>query len=432
MRDLKETANRIEELLKEAGIGKYALEVKETEMRELNTEVETFSLFRTIFGGTASVTVFMDNKKGSASGNDLSDEGLQKVIGEAVASAESAEADEANDIAPDQGRKQVSEGPLTADMDRLYDRMTELYDAVGKEYPKVRMMAMIGSHEAEHVIYRNSNGTEFDCRDGRYALTLEFSAFEGDRGTGLAYTEIALRDLDRPFMEQSDTRRQIADAQAALTVAEVAEKFEGKVLFTPRAMGEFCYMLMDNYMSGSRVLSGESMWLDKIGEKVASDRLTLRLQAEDPRIIETQHYTLDGFAAENVPLIENGVLKSHVLNLYIANKTGRPVTKNTGWSLVIEPGDVSEEELLAQIDRGLVVGGFSGGEPGANGEFSGVAKNSFYVENGKIAGAVNEVMISGNLAGLFEKLIGLSDELVTDGSMAMPAMLTEGVTISGK
>ena len=212
----------------------------------------------------------------------------------------------------------------------------------------------------------------------------------------------------------------------------MTEKFEGKVLFTPRAMGEFVYMMAGNYMGGGRILSGESMWLDKVGEKVVSDKLTLRMQAEDPRLAQTGHYTGDGFAAENVTLIENGVLKSHALDLYTANKTGRPVTKNSGSGFVVEPGTVPEQELLAQIDRGLVVGGFSGGQPGANGEFSGVAKNSFYVENGKIMGAVNEVMISGNLAGLFERMIGLSDTLVCDGSMAMPAMLTEGVTISGK
>lgn len=432
MRNLRETANKTEELLKSAGIEKYALEVSETETKELNTELETFSLFRTIFGSSVAVTVFKDGRKGTAAGNDFSDEGLQKVVEEAAASAASAEPDPANDIAPDQGKKTVTEGPQEADMDGFYGRIAELYDTVGKEYPKVRMLQMIGSHRADHTIYRNSNGTEFDCSDGMYEMMLEFSAFEGDRGTGIAFTGFSTRGLDVPFIDQADVRRQIADAEASLTVAEVTEKFEGKVLFTPRAMGEFVYMMAGNYMGGGRILSGESMWLDKVGEKVVSDKLTLRMQAEDPRLAQTGHYTGDGFAAENVTLIENGVLKSHALDLYTANKTGRPVTKNSGSGFVVEPGTVPEQELLAQIDRGLVVGGFSGGQPGANGEFSGVAKNSFYVENGKIMGAVNEVMISGNLAGLFERMIGLSDTLVCDGAMAMPAMLTEGVTISGK
>ena len=80
MRDLRETANKAEELLRAAGVEKYALQVKETEKRELNTELETFSLFRTIFGGSAAVTVFMGGKKGTAAGNDLSDEGLSKEI----------------------------------------------------------------------------------------------------------------------------------------------------------------------------------------------------------------------------------------------------------------------------------------------------------------------------------------------------------------
>ncbi len=77
------------------------------------------------------------------------------------------------------------------------------------------------------------------------------------------------------------------------------------------------------------------------------------------------------------------------------------------------------------------MGGFSGGEPGANGEFSGVAKNSFYVENGEIKGAVMETMINGNLQDVFRNVTAVSKELVSDGRMAFPYLATEGVTISG-
>ena len=430
MRDLKEAVQKTEELLRSAGVEKYAVQVSHTETRELNTELNDFTLFRTIFDCAVAVTVFRDGKKGSAAGNDLSDEGLYKAVAEAAASAESAEPDEAHDIAPDQGEKQFEAGSQSPDMERFHERLTELIETAGRDYPKVRIMQVIGSHEADHTIYRNSNGTEFDTLEGCYHVTLEFSAFEGDRGTGLSYTAFAARDLDMPFMELADVRRQIADAEAALTVVKLPEKFEGKVLFMPRVLGDFAYILTENYLSGERILSGESQWLDKIGQQVASSRLTLRLQAQDDRLTRTKRTTEDGYVAENVTLIENGVLKSHRLNLYVANKTGRPVTKNSGYGFVIEPGDQTYEQLLSQIDRGLIVGGFSGGEPGANGEFSGVAKNSFYVENGKVLGAVNEVMISGNLASLFEKILGLSDTLVSDETMAMPCMLTEGVVIS--
>ena len=88
--------------------------------------------------------------------------------------------------------------------------------------------------------------------------------------------------------------------------------------------------------------------------------------------------------------------------------------------------------MIASVDKGLIVGGFSGGEPGANGEFSGVAKNSFYVENGKIVGAVTETMINGNLEQVFQNVIAVSKEQVCDGSSVLPWLACGGIVISGK
>ena len=432
MRDLREAIEKTESLLRGTGASKYALQITESEKRELNTEMGDFTLFRTIFDAAVSVTVYADGRKGSAGGSDLTDDGLEKAVRDACAAAESAEQDPANDIAPDQGTKTVEQGPQAPDMEKFYERLTELSDTIAADYPKVAVMQIIASHEADHTIYRNSNGTEFDTYDGHYDTTLEFTAMDGDRSTGLSYTGFSVRGLDEPLIEKAGLRKKLADAEAALSVAEINGKFEGRVILTPEVLSEFAYMLVENYLDSGVVLSGESMWMDRIGEKVAGDIFTLRLQADDDRLVLSSHYTDDGFAAENITLIDRGVLRSLRLNLYASNKTGRPVTKNSGYGLLIEPGDMTLDKMIAGMDRGLIVGGFSGGQPGANGEFSGVAKNSFYVENGRIAGAVNEVMINGNLAALIEKVIGLSDTLISDGMMAMPYMLTEGVVISGK
>ena len=103
-----------------------------------------------------------------------------------------------------------------------------------------------------------------------------------------------------------------------------------------------------------------------------------------------------------------------------------------GFSLIVPAGSESIREIIAGIDRGLLVSRFSGGSPSSSGDFSGVAKNSFLIENGQIGPAVSETMISGNLAGMFEKLRGISSERVQDGSTLMPYIAVDGITISGK
>ena len=103
-----------------------------------------------------------------------------------------------------------------------------------------------------------------------------------------------------------------------------------------------------------------------------------------------------------------------------------------GFAIVVENGDTALADMIASVDKGLIVGGFSGGQPGANGEFSGVAKNSFYVENGRIAGAVTETMINGNLEQVFKNVAAVSREQVCDGTTVLPWMACSGIVISGK
>ena len=95
-------------------------------------------------------------------------------------------------------------------------------------------------------------------------------------------------------------------------------------------------------------------------------------------------------------------------------------------------GDTPLADIIKGIDRGVIVGRISGGEPTANGEFSMVAKNSFYVEKGEVKYAVNETMISGNLADMLNNLRVMSKEVVCDGYKALPYAAFDNVTISGK
>ena len=75
---------------------------------------------------------------------------------------------------------------------------------------------------------------------------------------------------------------------------------------------------------------------------------------------------------------------------------------------------------------------FSGGEPSPGGDFSGVAKNSFLIENGRITGALSETMISGNIADMLKHGRAVSRATMDDGVVSVPYMAFDGVTISGK
>ena len=101
-----------------------------------------------------------------------------------------------------------------------------------------------------------------------------------------------------------------------------------------------------------------------------------------------------------------------------------------GGCLVMEPGKDTLAEMISEVKRGLLVVRFSGGNPSMNGDFSGVAKNSYYIEDGEIKYPVNETMIAGNLLKLFNNVNGISDQTLNTGNYKMPWLSCAGVTIS--
>ena len=432
MFDIREVSEKARECLKDKQQSAYSYRVSESEKRELNTENAEFSLYRTIFDNSISVTTIPEGRKGAASGNDLTGEGIRKVVEDAITSAASAEPDDANAIAEKQENKVFHAGPYEADMDLFYEKLKELLKTVEDKFPRVKILTLVADHTRTHEIYANSNGTEFETFGGAYHVGLEFSGFEGDRTTGLNYVGIATYDLATDLIEQGNIKKQLSDAEKALDPSSIDGKFEGTVILTPDCLGYFIYMLSENYMNGGTIMDGTSRWLDKVGEKVASDLVTLSLKASDDRLVELEPYTDDGYLAENVLLLDKGVLKTHIHSLYTSRKTGRPLQKNSGMNVVMEPGETPLDEIIASVKRGLIVGGFSGGQPGANGEFSGVAKNAFYVEDGKVRGAVTETMINGNLEEVFRNVRAISKEIVCDGSMALPYLAADGIVISAQ
>ncbi|MBO4415919.1 MAG: TldD/PmbA family protein [Lachnospiraceae bacterium] len=432
MSDLRSTAGIMDGILKDKGIEKYTYTFSQSEKQELNLENGGFKLLRTVFNNSGSLRVFLGTKMGSVSGNDITEEALKKLVDDGIAAAESASEDPCHDIAPDQGKDVFRQGVYEPDMDKFIERIKEFLEVVAKDYPKVKIMSAIGSYDRWTWLSRNSNGTEFEDFAGQYHFSIEICASDGEKTTGIDYTGFSAKDLDKPFIEMGDLKKHLEDIQNSIYPETLEGKFEGTVIITPGCAQDFIYMTLSNYITDGVVINGTSLWLDKVGEQVASDKLTIALKPYDDRIVMGERGTANGFRSEEVTLIDKGVLKTHWLSLYGANKTGRPIVKNTGSDLVVEAGDKTLEEMIASVDKGLILGGFSGGQPGTNGEFSGVAKNSFLIENGKVKCAVTETMVNGNLGDAFKNIRSISKEVLCDGSSVVPYIAIDGIVISGK
>jgi len=150
------------------------------------------------------------------------------------------------------------------------------------------------------------------------------------------------------------------------------------------------------------------------------------------KMVGAERFTLDGFVSQDADFIRDGMLTSFALDLYGANKTKKPRTANTAfYNLEVAAGDTPLAEMIKGVDKGILVNRFSGAEPGPSGDISGVAKNSFLIENGQITDAVSETMLSFNIVDILMNIPAISKERSANGTSLLPWCCLDGITISG-
>ena len=429
---LKQTAQNAVNALKEAGADKAQADVSYVVTHEFNVDGGEFSLFRTLFDKQLKMTAIKDGRKGTVAQNRYDDETVAASAKACLESAASAKPDDSWDFAPVSKNEDFTLGEVKPDLDKLFFRCKELMESVKTRFPKIMMDQMIVSHKETFSAKANSYGVLFSTHEGCYSVELMFSGHEGDKSSSFFGSGVITDSLDKPFLEAGSIEKDLGDVEKQIETTVVDGKFEGVMVLTPGCMGSFLWSLLSDFAGEGGLLSGTSPWKDKLGSKVADERITLSVSPLDERIVCGNRITGEGFRAENYDIIKDGNLNAFAIGLYASNKLHLPRGGNDSFSLVMAPGDKTLDEIVSSIEKGILVGRFSGGQPSSNGDFSGVAKNSFLIENGKIGPALSETMISGNLADMLFRLRDVSSELVEDGMSVLPYAAFDGITVSGK
>lgn len=432
MASLVEVSDIIASYLKEKGSAKAQYTVTERETREITLENGEFTLFRTLFDNDVEIEVIKDHKIGKTSINKFDEMAIKNALDTAFVSAESGSADEAYDIAPKMEPAVFHIGVEEPDVDQLMQRAQEFVKDIKERYPKILIMQIILTHVKEHSLYRNSNGSQDETFSGYYSIVAEYAGNDGENSTGIGGCVAVTKNLDTPFIELGNIDYNLKVAQDSLELTTVEGKFQGDVIFTPECMSQMLGYTVTNFIDDNVLIAGTSMWKDKLEQKVASDLFTLEYKPWDERIVSHEVHTADGFRSEDFVVIKDGVLKSFGASLYGANKCNVERAKCSEYDFVVEPGDTELSEMIKSVKKGLIIGAISCGVPSANGEISGVAKNSFYVENGEIKGAVMETMVSFTLPEMLQNIVEISKEAPLDGTCVMPFIKVKNINISGK
>ena len=413
------------------GAQQVSVQAHSVQKREFNVDGGLFSLLRTTFDNALDLTLIKDHRRGKVAGNDFSQEAVKAAVQDALSSASSAEEDTAWQLFPGE-RRDFTLGAPEGDMDRLFERTRELLEDIRREYPKVMIEQMIVSHTRAEGVYLNSLGAEYHTLEGQYDYMMMINGHEGDKTSSFNGVGVSTDNLDRPFIDLGTTRQMLQDIEKQIHTVAPEGKYEGVVVFTPNCSGEVLGELIGNFVADGAILDGTSPWKDSLGQPVADPALTITAAPLHGSVVCGERYMSDGRLSADYDIIKAGVLDRFVLSSYVANKKGLTPAPNSTMSLVVSAGKKPLKDLIGGITKGLLVDRFSGGSPASNGDFSGVAKNSFLIENGVIGPAVSETMISGNLAQMVKKLRGLSKERVSNGHGLLPWLAVDGITISGK
>ena len=399
---------------------------------EMNIDSGNVSLYRTTEDLSVSMISIIDDKRGFVSGNNLSAEAMKENAKQAAALSRSSEKDAGNDIASAQPFAHLSVGDAEPDNETMYDRLQAFLDYTKRTYPTLQLNQCVLDFTRSDTVFANSNGVRFHKEAGVYAFSAMFFA-KDSHGTGsFNYSGAAHLDLNIPLQEWGGLEEIMRLSCGETQARPLSGSFTGDIVITPVNTASFVDMLTGLFMSDMPLITRTSIWKDKLHEQVCSPLFTLYSHPCKPYAEIPALFTGDGFKADNVTLIEKGVLKSFTLGLYGSKKTGLARCVSGGGGLTVEKGAVSKETLIGGVKRGILLGRFSGGRPAANGDFSGVAKNSYLIEDGRIVQPLSEVMIAGNLVNLFNEIKNISHETVDFGYSESPWIHMSGITISGK
>lgn len=431
MRTPVEAAQYALNLLKNEKVDEAAISASLSTLNELTAQENELNLLRTTHNTTLSLQVIKNQKRGTLSINSWDDEAIKQAVNDCLLACASSEADEHWALSKEAIKRKVSD-PTPLDLDSMINRTKELVAQISKDYPNVHIENVVTVHKESQSCYLNTNDVRFDTDSACYDVHLSFLGKRGDKTSGFIYTGTRTKSLDTPFIELANFRQELEAAQKLIDAQPMEEKFVGTVLFSPMCFTQMLYSALGNFVSDSSLIEGISRWKDKLGQKVASESLTVQFSVSDPRLVQKEVCTPEGFESKDFTLIKNGVLNSFMLSLYAANKTGHQRALNSGGGLIVPGGDTPYSDVIKNIDKGILVGYFSGGQPSPSGEFSGVAKNSFFIENGEIKSPLTETMMSGNLIDALQNIVAISKEAVEDGANVVPWVAINGITISGK
>src|SRR6478672_946098 len=392
---------------------------------------------------------FLGRRTASTYSSDFSADGIQRLISGAIELARVTSEDAYAGIPePDQL------GSLRGDLQLYYDDVYSLPPDERIDYARRAERAAL---EADPRM-KNSDGGSFDAAVGHKILA-NSHGFIGEFRRSYCSISAAPIAQDENGNMQRDYWYAMARTMAKLESPESVGREAARR--TLRRLGSrkikstqvpivldpmVAESILDNIfdaVEGDAIYRQSSFLVNKLGEQVAASNITVVDDGTIPGGFGTEPFDGEGVPTRRTMVIENGVLKSYLLNTYTAKKLGLKTTGNASRGLAgtpgigpgnyfLQQGPKSPKDLIAGIKEGLYVTEFLGqGVNLVTGDYSRGA-SGLWISNGELTYPVEEITVAGNLKELFFNISEIANDLEFRGSVAAPTIRIDGLTVGGE
>lgn len=395
------------------------------------------------------VRVFTDSRMGFAYTSDLTEEGVQRVVAQAVDACRYNEPDEYNGLPDSDGLDSMPE-LVAADFDA---RSAEERVAMALELDALTTKVDPAVHRTSGAVYQDERGrTElYNTRGLRAAFdaTVAFAYVEAiaERGdemqSGFSFTygrSATQLDLHACAAEAADR------ASRLLGASQVSGRTM-PVLFEPWAAAEMIGTLASS-ISAEAVQKGRSLLAGRLDERIAAGGVTIVDDGRHRDGLASRPWDAEGVPTGHTVLVDGGVLRGYLHNSYTARRDGgarstgnasrgsyRATPELAPSNMLLLPGESGPEELMRRMGDGMLVcdvHGLHTVNP-VTGEFS-LGINGFLVEGGQRGAPVREMTVAGSILGVLQQVEAVGSDLrfmVGGAFVGAPSLLVRELPLSG-
>ena len=345
-------------------------------------------------------------------------------------------------------------GSLNGDLDLFHQDVYSLPSAERIDYARRAEKAAL---DADPRI-KNSEGGSFDAASGCRVLANSHGFIGEYRRSYCSVAAVPIAQDDSGLMQRDywySVARSLAKLESAESVGKEAARRTLRRLGARKVKTAQVPVVLDPMVSssmlehifeginGDSVYRGASFLAGKLGEQIAGANVTVIDDGTLPGGFGTTPFDGEGIPTRRTVVIENGILKSYLLNTYTAKKHKLETTGNASRGLAgtpgigpgnyfLERGKKSPKEIIGEIKNGLYITEFLG--HGANlvtGDYSRGA-SGMWIVNGELAYPVEEITVAGNLKDMFRNISEIGSDLEFRGSVASPTIRIDGLTVGGE